>query len=329
MHFSSYALRLDFSLFYLKENSKFLFKKRLIKNIQDEGGEQMKSALANGVAEFNMEREKNTSDIQILVDEVKEDVQKTINEFRDIQTVQTTRLDKIEDAIKNEVNNLKDLFNDLNQKLEVFRQETSNTFEQSVASGNLKSDNHNQILDEHGRRLEELGQLQAQVAQLSKITPEKLREELIGGIRMLGDRVSKAIADINERIDNFTEEIHAQINNINGNSYADVEEVSDQENDDFAALKESKLIEVNDFEIVPREAIKRLTELFKKQSSAVKNFIGKHEQKIQDFEQLLKTYDDENTRLLELLDRRVKRNFLISMAAIIFVILCSIALRIF
>ena len=193
----------------------------------------------------------------------------------------------------------------------------------------MKSDNGNQILGEYGRRLETLEQLQEQISQVSTMSPEKLREELISGIRMLGDRVSKAIADINERIDNFTDEVHAQVNNTNRNSYADAESAPNPENEDFASLKESKLLDENDFEVVPREAIKRLTELFKKQSAAVKKFIGENEQKIEDFERLLKNYDDENTHLLELLDRRVKRNFLISMAAIIVVILCSIALRIF
>lgn len=289
----------------------------------------MSHALGNEVAEFNMELEKSAADIQILIDEVKEDVQKTLDEFREIQSVQNERLNTLEDGIDNELNNLKDIFSDLNQKFEAFKQDASGVVEQSLASEDLDSDRLNQILEEHGHRLDELGQLQVQVDQVSKMSPENLREELIGGIRILGERLSKAIAEINERIDNFTDEIHTRVSNFNGNLYADEEVLPDQENDDFASLKESKLLDENEFEIVPREAIKRLTGLFKKQSSAVKNFIGKHEQKIQDFERLLKTYDDENTHLLELLDRRVKRNFLISMAAIVVVILCSVAMRIF
>jgi hypothetical protein len=289
----------------------------------------MSQTLSNEVVELNVELEKSIAGLQFLVDEFKEDVQKSLDEFGKVQSCHTERIDKIEDVIRNEVNNLKKLSDELNQKFEVFKQETSNLIEQSLASDNLKSDNGNQVLDEYGRRLESLEQLQEQISQVSTMSPEKLRDELISGIRMLGDRVSKAIEDINERIDNFTDEVHAQVNNTNRNSYPEAENAPDQENEDFASLKESKLLDVNDFEIVPREAIKRLTELFKKQSTAVKSFIGKHEQKIQDFEQLLKTYDDENTHLLELLDRRVKRNFLISMATIIFVILCSIALRIF
>ena len=289
----------------------------------------MSRTLKNEVVELNVELEKSIADLQFLVDEFKENVQKNLDEFSKVQSFHTERIDKIEDFIKNEVNNLKQLSDDLSRKFETFKQETSNLIEQSLDSDNLKSGNGNQILGEYGRRLETLEQLQEQISQVSTMSPEKLREELISGIRMLGDRVSKAIADINERIDNFTDEVHAQVNNTNRNSYADAESAPNQENEDFASLKESKLLDENDFEVVPREAIKRLTELFKKQSAAVKKFIGENEQKIEDFERLLKNYDDENTHLLELLDRRVKRNFLISMGAIIIVILGTIAMRIF
>lgn len=289
----------------------------------------MRHAVGNEIIEINNEFEKFTSDIQLLVDEVKEDVQKTLDKFKALQSSFTERVDKIEDTVQNEVQQLKGLVRDLDQQFETFKQQASDLVEQSLTSGNLDSDKLNQVLEEHERRLEEIGQLQGQFSHFSNFSPEKLREELINGIRMLGDRVSKAIEDINERIDNFTDEIQGKFNNIAENSYAHEQGASDQEDEDFASLKESKLLDVNDYEIVPREAIKRLTELFKKQSSAVKNFIGKHEQKILEFEQLLRTYDNENTHLLDLLDRRVKRNFLISMVAIIIVILCSVAMRIF
>lgn len=289
----------------------------------------MSHTLGNEVVELNTEFEKFTSDIQFLVDEVKEDVQKTLDEFRTVQSSLIERIDKIEDTVQNDIQQLKDLFRELDQKFVTFKQEASNGVEQSLTSGNFDSEKLNQVLEEHQNRLEEIGQLQDQFSQFSNFSPEKLREELISGIRMLGDRVAKAIEDINERIDNFTDEVQGKMNDIAENSYAGEVGVSDQENEDFASLKESKLLDVNDYELVPREAIKRFTELFKKQSSAVKNFIGKHEQKIQNFEQLLKTYDDENTHLLELLDRRIKRIFFISMVAIIIVIICSLAMRIF
>jgi len=175
----------------------------------------MSHALGNEVVDYNMELEKSTADIQILVDEVKEDVQKTLDEFQEIQSVQNQRLDKLEDAIDSEVNNLKKLLSDLNQQFEVFKQSASSIAVQSLATDDLDFDKLNHILESHESRLEALGQLQTQIDQVSAMSPEKLREELISGIRMLGDRVSKAISEINERIDSFTDEIHSQVSNFN------------------------------------------------------------------------------------------------------------------
>ncbi len=286
----------------------------------------MSHALGNEVGEFTTEFEKFTSDIQSLVDEVKEEVQRTLDEYKEFQSSQTERINEIEDTVQNEVQKLKDLFKDLDQKFGVFKQEKSNIIEQSLNSDKLDFDQLNQVLEEHGRRLDEIGQAQDQ---FSDTSPEKLREELITGIRMLGERVSKTIEDINERINNFTNEIQSQINLVDKESNAIEGEASNHDEDEFTSLKESNLFEMSDFEIVPREAIKKLTQLFKKQSSAIKNFIEKHAVRVQEFERLLRTYDEENTRLLELLDRRVKRNFVISMGAIIIVILCSVLMRIF
>lgn len=289
----------------------------------------MNHALGNEVVEFNAEFDKFSSDIKNLVDEVKEDVQKTLNEFREVQSSQTERVDKVEDTIHTEVLNIKDLFKELEEKFGVFKQETSKVIENSVPSDNIGTDTINQIVEEHGRRLEEMEQLKGQFSQPSDFSPKKLREELIGGIRMLGERVSKIIEDINKRIDNFSGEIEGKINAYNEQLMPEGEVPAIQDSEDFASLKESKLVDASEFEVVPRKAIGKLTELFKKQSTGVKSFIEKHEQKMQGFEKLLKSYDEENTHLLELLDRRVKRNFLISMVAVIIVILCSVAMRIF
>jgi len=289
----------------------------------------MNHALGNEVVEYNAEFEKFSSDVKNLVDEVKEDVQKTLDEFREVQSSQTERVDNVEDTIHNEVLNIKELFKELEEKFGVFKQETSNVIENSVISDNIGSDTINQIVEEHGRRLEEMEQLKGQFSQHSNFSPEKLREELVGGIRMLGERVSKIIEDINKRMDNFSGEIEEKIYTYNEQLVPDGELPANQGGEDFASLKESKLVDASEFEVVPRKAIGKLTELFKKQSTGVKSFIEKHEQKMQGFEKLLKTYDEENTHLLELLDRRVKRNFFISMVAVIIVILCSVAMRIF
>jgi len=289
----------------------------------------MNHSLGNEVIEFTTEFEKFTSDVQFLVEEFKEEVQKTLNEFRHIQVSQTERIKNIEDEVQNEVQNLKELFKDVDQKFEVFKQETSNLFEKSLNSSTIDSDKLKQYMEEHGFRLSEIAELRGKLSQLSNFSPEKLREELITGIRMLGDRVSKAIEEMNERIDNFSDEFQEKTSFINKELNTRDVKLPDQDNEEFASLKESNLFDVNEYEIVPREAVNKLTELYKKQSTAMKNFIEKHENRISEFDQFLRNYEEENTRLLELLDRRVKRNFVISIAAVIIILLGSIAIQIF
>jgi hypothetical protein len=152
---------------------------------------------------------------------------------------------------------------------------------------------------------------------------------LIAGIRLLGERVSRAIHDLNERMNNFSTEIQSHSSRASEMPSPMEEKPPDQEGGEFTDLKESKLFDMTDYEVVPRDAIQKLTDLFRKQSSAIKSFIEKHESRLLGFENLLKTYDEENTRLLELLDKRVKRNFRISIGAIIIVILCAILTRLF
>ena len=289
----------------------------------------MNHSLGNEVIEFTTEFEKFTSDVQFLVEEFKEEVQKTLNEFRHIQVSQTERIKNIEDEVQNEVQNLKELFKDVDQKFEVFKQETSNLFEKSLNSSTIDSDKLKQYMEEHGFRLSEIAELRGKLSQLSNFSPEKLREELITGIRMLGDRVSKAIEEMNDRIDNFSDEFQEKTSFINKELNTRDVKLPDQDNKEFASLKESNLFDVNEYEIVPREAVNKLTELYKKQSTAMKNFIEKHENRISEFDQFLRNYEEENTRLLELLDRRVKRNFVISIAAVIIILLGSIAIQIF
>ena len=100
----------------------------------------MNHALGNEVVEFNAEFDKFSSNIKNLVDEVKEDVQKTLDEFREAQSSQTERVDKVEDTIHNEVQNIKDLFKELEEKFDLFKQETANVIENSVPTDNTGTD---------------------------------------------------------------------------------------------------------------------------------------------------------------------------------------------
>ncbi|HEX9975041.1 MAG TPA: hypothetical protein VGD14_23500 [bacterium] len=290
-----------------------------------EDGAGMSEALGNDVIEFAGEFDKMNSDIHFLVDEIKEDVQKTLEEVRDAQTTHLERIQSIEQNVFDEIRQLKTITQGLQQNYDSLKTGTSSLLEQLSRSNMLTPEALTQLRNEYNLRFNEIEQLCKQLTPQSNITPEHLREELINGIRMLGERVSKAITDISQRMESLTTDIVSKTSMPNAVEYPPE---SDQNSAEFASLKESDLFEKVDFEIVPNKAINKLTELFKKQSEVVRKFVEKHEQRIFEFEHLLRTYDEENTRLLELLDKRVNRNFRIAIIAIMLVVALVVILKV-
>ncbi len=247
------------------------------------------------------------------------EIQEKSDDVQPNQTALFERFHQLEAAVKTELDNFKKTVQGIEQQLDQLQKQINNPGTISHAElsqlGQIR-----QMIAEHDQQLKRL-QAQRTSMTSSSISPEKLREELVAGIRMLGERVTKAIAEMNSRLDQFTKDIQEQLSQRPSDAGKAASVVSREPNDEFAALKESKLLDANDFEVVPREAIQRLTELFKKQSAAVKSYIGKHEERIQEFEKILKVYDEENTRLLDLLNRRVRKNLVISVAMVLLVVL--------
>jgi hypothetical protein len=290
-----------------------------------EDGAGMSETLGNDVIEFTGEFDKMNSDIHFLVEEIKEDVQKTLEEFRDAQASHLEHIQSIEQNVFDEIRQIKGITQELQQNYDSLKTGTKSLLEQLSRSNMITPEALAQLREEYSLRFNEIEQLCKQLTPQSGITPEHLREELINGIRMLGERVSRAIADINQRMESLSNDIVSKASQPNT---VENPPESDQNGAEFASLKESDLFEKVDFEIVPNKAINKLTELFKKQSEVVRKFVEKHEQRVFEFEHLLRTYDEENTRLLELLDKRVNRNYRISIIAIMLVVALVIILKV-
>jgi len=290
-----------------------------------EDGAGMSETLGNDVIEFTGEFDKMNSDIHFLVEEIKEDVQKTLEEFRDVQASHLEHVQSIEQNVFDEIRQIKGITQELQQNYDSLKAGTKSLLEQLSRSNMITPEALAQLREEYSLRFNEIEQLCKQLTPQSGITPEHLREELINGIRMLGERVSKAIADINQRMESLSNDIVSKASQPNT---VENPPESEQNGAGFASLKESDLFEKVDFEIVPNKAINKLTELFKKQSEVVRKFVEKHEQRVFEFEHLLRTYDEENTRLLELLDKRVNRNFRFSLIAILLLVSLVVILRI-
>ncbi|NOZ60336.1 MAG: hypothetical protein GXO74_01505 [Calditrichaeota bacterium] len=124
----------------------------------------------------------------------------------------------------------------------------------------------------------------ARFPDLSKFSPEKLRQELIEGIRLLGERVTQAVQEINRRHEDFSEEIARKFEEIQTTDKENISRQKEEPESGIAPLKESRLLNEEDFEIVPRDAIQRLIELSRQQAAAVKKIIDEQEQKVADLE---------------------------------------------
>lgn len=285
----------------------------------------MNHGLGEEVIDLNNAVVKFSADVHLQLDELKEKFQRTQDEFQAVQSAQNQQIQHLEEMLTQNLQELKTLYHDLQQKLETGLREFAD--QHAADQGGVGSDASQlpAITVDFEAQAAAIKNLEEQVRLFSQFSPEKLREELITGIRLLGERVSRAIHEMNDRFENFSREWQSQ--RSTETQLPVVVEQSpnlDNENKSFAELKEVDLADVTDCEIVPRDAIKKLTDLFKKQSLAIKNFIDKHESQLSSFENLLKTYDEENARLLELLDKRVKRNFRISIGSILLIILYAV-----
>ena len=149
-----------------------------------------------------------------------------------------------------------------------------------------------------------------------------MREKLIKGIKLLGGRVATAVKDMNEKIDNFADEVEEKL-------AASKQENKQLADEPFGALKEGELLGAETLELVPKKSIETLVQLFQHKTTAMKTFINKQEQRMLEMEFKLRSYDEENTRLLELLNNRVERNFRIFLYAIALLVLLIFLILLF
>ena len=137
----------------------------------------------------------------------------------------------------------------------------------------------------------------------SEDTVRELREELLEGIRLLGKRVSKAIQDMESRFEELSERIES--------SAAEADAAGKDDAKEFGSVKESTLLNPENLDVISSEALDRLAQLFRKQSLGIKKFNEDQLFRINEFEQLIKTYDEENTKIIEGINRKIRKNFFI------------------
>lgn len=247
--------------------------------------------------------EKLTSFSKEFQQEIKTEINKLLEEYVANQQFHAKRIESLENTFAEEVNKVQDIFKGLGKEFDKFKNYVIDIIENQVQAN---IENLTKLQNENSNRLTEIEQTIN--ANIPPNTTEELREELIVGIRMLGKRVSKAIKDMENRFNEFAQQIHPSVKSENNDKTSGIE---------FGAIKESTLLNhLEGYEIIPKDAVDKLTQLFRKQSLSVKKFIDSQQAKIKEFEQLLKTYDEQNTKLFEMLNNKAKRNFRMSLLGI-------------
>ena len=164
---------------------------------------------------------------------------------------------------------------ELNQEIEKLTEDT-----QSIINEFKKTQ------EEQRNRLQQIEKRLEKLAEFAKITPTQLRQELINGIRLLGERVSQVVKDVNDRFEKLAEEVRQKADRI-GDKNPEEKKDSDSEQQGFGKIKESKLLEIDEYDVVPRDTLKKVLEISRRQSEVIKDFIRQQELKIQELEKKL------------------------------------------
>ena len=167
------------------------------------------------------------------------------------------------------------------------------------------------------KRIQEMEKKLSTLPDTAEVNPAELRQELINGIRLLGEKVSSALNQMSERFEKYSIEINEKITRLESLPKEVIKE-SDQQ---FGKLKETELLEESDFEVVPRDAINRLMDLNKRQALAVKKYLDEREVQLNDFEKKMKQNEEKISNFHKLVAKKVNQNFIITLAIIAIVIL--------
>ncbi|MBN1154869.1 hypothetical protein JXB12_08150 [candidate division KSB1 bacterium] len=153
-------------------------------------------------------------------------------------------------------------------------------------------------------------EFQAEIAQI--------RNDLIEGVRLLGKRVTKAIDTMDQRLDDFKKTIKEEGVSIPSNPGPSAP---------FGDVKDAELMEDDNYEIIPKQSIEKLIQLFHKQSEAIHHFNDKQLAKIQDYERMMKSREDEYNKKLHRLQDEMRTQTVVNVVLIILFVVLFVVLH--
>ncbi len=258
------------------------------------------------------------------------EIEKHADELKSIQALLTEQLNKVSESNKDEFKKIHEIFVKLGNELDKFKIHIRESIAEKFTNEMGRIDD---IFQRQSERIEQMEDLLISVeSNSSEKKYEQVRTELIGGLKMLGERVGEAIKNMDDRFEKLRQDMqHAvpeQVSPENQQDTLPAEQRAENESIPFGDVKESSLLQIGEeFEIIPKNSIQDLGAMFRKHAENMKFFLNEHEEKLLGVDHLLKAYEEECSAEIAELKRKSKRNFIFSLAGIILVAIISFILH--
>jgi hypothetical protein len=152
--------------------------------------------------------------------------------------------------------------------------------------------------------------VQTSILELQQQIQLELQQDLHQHLTKLRKHLADVALEVENRLQSFAEQLENRPPDIFKPVIAPViESVPIKAQPAPAVL----LTETNDYETVPKEAIATFMQLYRKHSQAIKDFIDNQKAKNTRYENQFRLHEDENEKLAKSINRKIEKNFLISL----------------
>ena len=271
-----------------------------------------------------------SSELRKRQDELKAEVEKHAEELKTIQASLTEQLNKLSESNTDEFKKIHEIFVKLGNELDNFKTQIRELITEKFTGEMGRID---EMFKRQSERIEQMEDILISVeSNSSEKKYEQVRNELIAGLKMLGERVGEAIKNMDERFEKLRQEIQIpapeQVTSEDSQDTSTETIEDENESAQFNDVKESSLIQIGEeFEIVPKNSIQDLGEMFRKHAENMKFYLTEQEEKLLAVDHLLKAYEEDCNNEIVALKRKSKRNFIFSLTGMILVAAISIILH--
>lgn len=266
------------------------------------------------------------SELRKRQEELQSEIEKHAEELKSIQTSLTEQIHNLSDSNKDELKKIHELFVKLGSELDKFKNHVRELISEKFTD---ETERLNRLHQQQSERIEQLEDILISVEKKADDTRyDQIRSELIEGLKMLGQRVGEAIEKIENRFEKLKQELPQKTAEQETSDLTEEQDGMEETRTEFGDVKESSLLQAGEeFEVVPKNSISDLGEMFRKHAENMKFYLQEHEEKLLSVDHLLKVYEEECSAEIAILKRKSKLYFYISLGGIVVVAALSLILH--